>query len=193
MLLFCDPPMYGRDPAGTRLTTTGHHNDDTATTTAAPARCANRRRTGAGAASRYTSPNAGSTKNAASSLARKAKPTATPASASQRPDAFSVARTTQYAATTRSKVSSASGLLYRNIKAAIGVSANTPPAINPAASPNQRFTAAYSTQTAATPSSASGTSSDQLLTPKRRAEMSMTHNAAGGLSTVMKLLASKEP
>ena len=31
------------------------------------------------------------------------------------------------------------------------------------------------------------------LTPKIRAESSMTHRAAGGLSTVMKLAASEEP
>ncbi len=31
------------------------------------------------------------------------------------------------------------------------------------------------------------------LTPKIRAESSMTHSAAGGLSTVMKLAASEEP
>ena len=31
------------------------------------------------------------------------------------------------------------------------------------------------------------------LTPKMRAEISITHNAAGGLSTVMKLAASDDP
>ncbi len=31
------------------------------------------------------------------------------------------------------------------------------------------------------------------LTPKIRAEISITHNAAGGLSTVMKFEASEEP
>ena len=33
----------------------------------------------------------------------------------------------------------------------------------------------------------------QELTPKMRAEISITHNAAGGLSTVMKLDESNEP
>ena len=45
----------------------------------------------------------------------------------------------------------------------------------------------------ATPSIAWGTSRLQLLNPKMRAETSITHSDAGGLSTVMKLAASEEP
>ena len=45
----------------------------------------------------------------------------------------------------------------------------------------------------ATPSSAWGTRMLQALTPNRRAEISITHSAAGGLSTVMKLEESEDP
>jgi hypothetical protein len=84
-------------------------------------------------------------------------------------------------------------LLKRKIRVATGVRAITAPARRPAAGPNQRRTHAYSSPTVATPISASGTSRLQELTPKRRADSPMTHRAAGGLSTVMKLEASEEP
>ena len=45
----------------------------------------------------------------------------------------------------------------------------------------------------ATPSSAWGTRMLHELTPKSRAEISITHSEAGGLSTVMKLDASEDP
>ena len=45
----------------------------------------------------------------------------------------------------------------------------------------------------ATPISAWGASRLQELTPKTRADSPMTHSAAGGLSTVMKLEASEDP
>ncbi len=67
------------------------------------------------------------------------------------------------------------------------------PAIKPAAGENHRRTAAYRKPTAATPSTAWGTRMLHALTPKIRADSSMIHNAAGGLSTVMKLAASEEP
>ena len=57
-----------------------------------------------------------------------------------------------------SSTSSESGLLNRKISAATGVTARAAPASRPAAGPCQRFTAAYSTATLATPSSACGTS-----------------------------------
>ena len=53
-----------------------------------------------------------------------------------------------YAAAVISRTSSASGLLNRNISTATGVSAITSPASSPAAGPNQRRTAAYSSATA---------------------------------------------
>ena len=45
----------------------------------------------------------------------------------------------------------------------------------------------------ATPSSACGTSMLQEFSPKIRAEISMGHRKAGGLSTVMKFDESEEP
>ncbi len=87
----------------------------------------------------------------------------------------------------------ASGLLKRNIRVATGVRASTAPARSAAPGANQRRTLAYRRPTVATPSSAWGTRMLQALTPKRRAESSITHNDAGGLSTVMKLDASEDP
>ena len=45
----------------------------------------------------------------------------------------------------------------------------------------------------ATPSNAWGTRMLQELTPKMRAEISITHSDAGGLSTVMKFDESNDP
>ena len=84
-------------------------------------------------------------------------------------------------------------MLNRNISAAAGVSITIAPASSPAAGPDQRLTAAYSNQTASTPSNACGASMDQELKPKIRPEISIGHSDAGGLSTVMKLDESNEP
>ncbi len=92
-----------------------------------------------------------------------------------------------------SSASSASGLLNRNISAATGVSASTAPAISPAAGLNRRRTAAYTTATVATPISTSGTRTDQDESPKIRTARAIGHRAAGGLSTVIALPASREP
>ncbi len=69
----------------------------------------------------------------------------------------------------------------------------TAPAMSPAAAPNQRRTVTYSSPTAATPSSAWGTRMLHEFSPKTRAESSITHSEAGGLSTVMKFAASLDP
>ena len=152
-----------------------------------------RRRKLVGAATRYTSANAGSTRKACIILARKAIPIITPAATIQRVPARSSARVRQYAPATSIRTSSASGLLNRNMSAATGVSAKIAPAARPAPAPNHRLTAAYSSPTAATPSSAWGTSMLQLLKPKIRPDSDITHSEAGGLSTVMKFEASSEP
>ena len=55
------------------------------------------------------------------------------------------------------------------------------------------MTAAYSSHTAATPSSAWGSSMLQLEKPKSRPDSAITHSDAGGLSTVMKFEESSEP
>ena len=99
----------------------------------------------------------------------------------------------QYAAATSNSTSNASGLLYRNINAATGVSANAAPAIRPAAGPLVRRTVAYNSATAPTPIKACGSSMVNALKPKSLPDNAITHNAAGGLSTVMALPESNEP
>src|SRR5882724_10065184 len=118
---------------------------------------------------------------------------ATPASTSQRVLARSIALVTQYAASTSSSTSRASGLLNRNISAATGVRANATPATKPAAGPATRRTAAYSRATEATPSSACGASMLQLEKPKIRPESPINQSEAGGLSTVMNPAGSNAP
>ena len=56
------PPMYGLEAAGTSSTTATHQNEDTRTVTAAMARPTMRLRSPPRAATRYVSPNAGSTR-----------------------------------------------------------------------------------------------------------------------------------
>ncbi len=62
-----------------------------------------------------------------------------------------------------------------------------------AAGPKDRFTARNRTPTVATPSRASGSRMDHELNPKTRTERPMSMVLSGGLSTVMKLDASKLP
>jgi hypothetical protein len=52
---------------------------------------------------------------------------------------------------------------------------------------------AYSTATDAAPINACGANTAQLFMPNNRTDNAVTHNDAGGLSTVMKLFASSEP
>ena len=98
-----------------------------------------------------------------------------------------------YAPSVSRSTRNASGLLKRNIKTATGVSAVTAAASRPAPGRNQRLTVVYTTPTVATPSSACGTRMLHALTPKMRAEISITHNEPGDLSTVMKFELSNEP
>jgi hypothetical protein len=65
-------------------------------------------------------------------------PTATPASTSHRVRPSSSARTTNHSAATEHRISSASGLLWREMATVIGVVASTSPATKPAARPNRR-------------------------------------------------------
>src|SRR5919197_1834652 len=171
--------------AGTSSTIATHQPAEATRASPAATSCSSRRRGGVGAASRYTSANAGTTSSACSILARNAKPTKAAASSGQRVLARSSARTVAQAPATSSSTSSASGLLKRNISVATGVRASTAPASSPAAGPDQRRTAAYSTPTAATPSSAWGTRMLQELSPNRRTDRSMIHSEAGGLSQVI--------
>src|SRR6201997_4177110 len=193
MLLFVDPPKYGRDDAGHSCAIATHQPAPATTDKPSTTTCHTRRRNRAGPAHRYAIPNAGSTRNACAILVRNPNPSSTPAKTSHRVRSRSIARCMQYAEVVISSTSSASGLLNRNISAAAGVSAGPAPATRPAPGPNHRRTAAYSTATAAMPSSACGTSSVHELNPKIRAAISSTHSDAGVLSTVMKLEESNEP
>lgn len=73
------------------------------------------------------------------------------------------------------------------------MSASSAPASSPAPCPDTRRTAAYSSPTAATPMSACGTSRLQDENPKIRAEISIGHSDAGGLSTVIAFSGSRDP
>ena len=193
MLLFCEPPMYGRSDAGTSSTMAMYQPADTTIARPASSSCTMRLPSLGGPKSRYASANAGTTSRACSIFARKPKPTNTPAQTSHfvRPD--SIARVVAQAPATISSTSSASGLLKRNISTATGVSADTAPAIRPAAGPYQRRTVAKSRPTVATPISACGTRRLHAFTPKIRAESAITHSEAGVLSTVIEFAASDEP
>ena len=108
-------------------------------------------------------------------------------------DPASSARSVAHTASAMRSVSSASGLLKRNISAATGVSASAAPASSALPWPNQRRTVAWTTATVPTPRSTCGSSMANELSPRSRTESAMTHSEAGGLSTVMALLASKLP
>src|ERR1035437_10500798 len=94
---------------------------------------------------------------------------------------------------TKSRVSRASGLLKRKIRAAAGVRAVTIAAIVAAAGPNERLTARNRTPTVATPVRASGRRTLHELSPKIRTDRPMSIVESGGLSPVMALDAAKLP
>ena len=138
-------------------------------------------------------PSAGTTSSTCSVLVRKPNPTKTPASAIQRTEPLSIAWRVAHAASAMRRVRRASGLLKRNMRTATGVSASAAPARRPAAAPKRRFTVAWTTATVPTPIRTWGSRIAKELSPKRRTDRAMAHSAAGGLSTVMALLASKLP
>src|SRR5690242_16327165 len=142
---------------------------------------------------RYVSARPGTTSITWSCLVKKPKPISAPHKTSHRVRPSVTARISAQTAATISKTRSASGLLYRNISVATGVTARSAPAINPAPGPKWRLTITYSSATETTPSSTWGSRIDQVLTPKIRALISIGHNDAGGLSTVIELPASDEP
>src|ERR1700677_2268724 len=193
MLLSGEPSIIGREPAGHSATIATHQPALTTNASPSASTCSRRRLTVVGAATRYTSVNAGSSRIACISFARNAKPIIVLAARIHRVDPRSTARTRQYAPPTTSITSNASGLLKRNINAATGVTASSSPASNPAPAPNQRLTAAYRSATAAIPSTTDAISMLALEKPKIRPDSAITHSDAGGLSTVMKLDESSEP
>ncbi len=79
------------------------------------------------------------------------------------------------------------------MRVATGVTARARPPSSPAPGPNVRRNVAHNSATEATAISTCGTSMLQLFIPKRRAEISIGHNAAGVLSTVIELPQSEEP
>ncbi len=160
----------------------------------------------ASAAIRYTTGSAGSAMNPSSIFVLNASPNATALRISQSSGRLPVrpARSdssSAHAPNASSSVSIVSGLLSLSIATTIGVRVRASAAIRAAAwaprSPVRpamlRRTAAYTTATAATPSAAWGSSRLQLLNPNTRAEIPMTQNANGGLSTVMNDAESSEP
>ncbi len=185
--------MYGREDAGHSSTAATHQPPESTIASPPSSSWPSRRRIATGAQHAYTAASAGRISHACSVLVRNPSPKQSPASTSHfvRPSAS--ARRTAAMAHTMSRHNSASGLLKRNISAATGVSASTPPASSPAAAPNRRRTAAYSTPTAATPISTSGTRIAQEPSPKSRTDSAIGHREAGGLSTVMEFAASEEP
>ena len=83
-------------------------------------------------------------------------------------------------------------MLWRAIATVIGVSANASPATAPANRPNIRRVMSYTSPTAATPISASGTRMLSELKPNTRTDSACTQNASGGLSTVISPVLSSE-
>ena len=155
------------------------------------------------ATTRYTIASAGSGMNPSSIFVLNASPTATALSISQRSRCQSDRSdsSSPQAPTASSRVSIVSGLSSLSIATTTGVRVSASAAISPAAyaprspvsPPTLRRTAAYTTATAATPSAACGSSRLQLLNPKMRADIPITQNANGGLSTVMNDAESSEP
>ena len=90
--------MYGRSAAGHSSTSAMNQPAATTIATAAATSCRMRVRRPVGPATKYTSPNAGTTSNACPIFVRKPKPTAAPAPTSHqvdaRTEAASIARTT---------------------------------------------------------------------------------------------------
>ena len=146
MLLSCEPPMYGRRRGGPQRD--DRHPPAGGDDHAAPAATSWQQPRDARASARRSGRRARSRArpvSACSIFVRKPKPTSDAAPSTATGCCRARAHgSVAYAAATSSSVSSASGLLKRNISAATGVSASTAPAIRPAAAPNQRRTVAYS-------------------------------------------------
>ncbi len=95
MLLSGEPSMNGREPAGHSATIATHQPALTSSAQPPASTCRTRRRSPVGAASRYTSAKAGSTRKACIIFARNAIPIIAPAATIQRVPACSTARVMQ--------------------------------------------------------------------------------------------------
>jgi hypothetical protein len=82
----------------------------------------------------------GTTISATAIFVSNPRPTSAPDSTSQRVRPSSSARTSAHSAPVQQRISSASGLLWREIATVIGVSASTSPATKPARRPKRRRT-----------------------------------------------------
>src|SRR5579864_7682363 len=156
MELFVDPPMYGLDAAGHRVTMATHHPADTNNANPAPSSCSSRFRSAGCPAHRYTPANTGSTMNACSILVSNAKPNNAPHSTNDRVRPVSMADHNAHAEPSSSNVKSASGLLYRNMITATGVSASASAARWATTSPAHLRTSLCRISTDPTPAIASG-------------------------------------
>jgi len=87
--------MYGREDAGHSSTIATHHPDEATRATAARPSCQSRLSRRGFAATKYTSRNAGITRNACSILVLKPQPTRAAALTSHHVLPFSTARTVQ--------------------------------------------------------------------------------------------------
>ena len=83
-LLLVDPSTQGRSAAGVKVYSAIQDSETASMTTPATARCPSRRRSRAGAATRYPRASAGTTIQAWSILAWKPRPTHTAAQISER-------------------------------------------------------------------------------------------------------------
>ena len=185
MELFVDPPMYGRADAGHSVTAATHQPADNNSAAPPANSCKTRARSRGRPAHRYTPANTGSTMNACSILVSNASPSSTPHSTSPRVRPVSIADHSAQADASSNNVSKASGLLYRNMTTATGVTASASAARWAATSPAHLRTSRCRISTDATPATASGSRMLHELKPNTRADNACTQKAAGGLSTVM--------
>lgn len=86
-----------------------------------------------------------------------------------------------------------SGLVSRVMATVIGVSVRASAETVAATAPKSRLTSRYSSATEPVPTATIGSVNCQVPYPKTRADRPITHRANGGLSTVMKLPASRAP
>ena len=134
------PEIHGRSAAGVNHTNTGHASPTTAVATPPHSSCLTAVTRPRGATQKYASASAGSTSRPVPIFVSKPAPTITPAQTNHLVLPSSAARTVNHSAAVEHSTTSASGLLWREIATAIGVSASTRPAAKPPARPKTRRT-----------------------------------------------------
>ena len=193
--MVCDPPMYGRMLAGTSSTMATHQPAETITAPSAASRCQTRRRPVTGRRDQVDAGERGQDEERLQLLGQEAE--ADHRAGPEHPAQLAALDAAQREVRRRgvsSSTSSASGLLNRNISAATGVSASTPPASSAVrAEKCAPHGARRRRATVATPISASGSRMLNELSPNRRTDSAMIHRLAGGLSTVIELRGIRGP